>query len=163
MRKITILLLALILSLGFTGCAIKSTQEETEKIKAGTASNESILNFIPDDEGCRKLIEDMEKGEIPISCDVLYDQMGSRPSVLVEDENTIIQLYNLFSQIHVGEKTNESVTDCYHYVLFELQDGTKVGFSFENDIWIYGNDDERVKVLDAEPFWKMVRSLQDAE
>ena len=161
MRKKTLLVSLVLLTislLALGGCG----QSEPKTEVATDFPNNSIVKYLPEDEDCQKLIADMQDGRIPTSCDVLYDEMGGRTSVVTEDPSTITELYNLFTQITVGEKTDESITDSYHHVIFTLQDGTKVAFSFESDIWCYGSGiEDRVKVNASGPFWKKVRKMQD--
>ena len=102
----------------------------------------------------------MEAGKIPISCNVLYDTMGARPSVTVFDPDTIVELYNLFSQIEVIGESNMSVTDMYHHIYFELQNGLSVGCSFEGeDLLSMGR--ENYAVTGSEPLWRLVQQIQD--
>ena len=75
----------------------------------------------------------MEAGLIPQSANVLYDQSGSRPDVDVTDEETIRQIYAGLCRIEAVGETDMSVTDCYHHVIFTLQDGTQVQFAFESE------------------------------
>jgi hypothetical protein len=92
------------------------------------------------DEHLAKLIEDMEAGRIPKRCNVLYDTMGARPSVEVTDEETIKQIFELLCEIEVVGPSEWSITDCYHHVFFELQDGTIVGFRFEGEELLVGSE-----------------------
>lgn len=161
MRKGSLLVLLVILCITLFALGGCSQSESKTEVTTGLPNN-SIVKYLPEDEGCQKLIANMQDGKIPTSCDVLYDEMGSRASVVTEDTSTITELYNLFIQITVGEKTDESITDSYHHVIFTLQDGTKVAFSFESDIWCYGSGvEDRVKVNASGPFWKKVREMQD--
>lgn len=163
MRRQSLLVLITLLSVmlfALGGCG-----ESEPKPEVTTAfPDNSIVKYLSKDEGCQKLIADMQSGTIPTSCDVLYDEMGGRTSVVTEDSATISDLYNLFVQITVGEKTEESITDSYHHVIFTLQDGTKVEFSFESDIWCYGSGlEDRVKVEGTGPFWKKIKEMQNEE
>ena len=163
MRKKSLLVLLVVLSMMLFALAGCGKSEPKPEVTTDFPNN-SIVKYLPEDKGCQKLIADMKDGKIPTSCDVLYDEMGGRASVVTEDPSTITELYNLFTQITVGEKTDESITDSYHHVIFTLQDGTKVAFSFESDIWCYGSGiEDRVKVNESGPFWKKVREMQDEE
>ena len=104
-------------------------------------------------------LRDLGNGKVPTSCTVLYDQMGSLPSVTVGDEATIAELVGLVSQIRVLGPSNLGVTDSYHSVSFTLQDGTKVGFNFEGE----GNlvtKDQNYFVEGDDVLWSRVRELQ---
>ena len=113
-----------------------------------------------DDAGAAKLAADMEAGRIPAECRAMYDEMGSRPEVTVTDPETITELYNRFSKMTVGAPSNISITDCYHYISFLLQDGTQVGWSFEGTgILCVGQENYEVK--DEGNLWFVVRGLQE--
>ena len=156
-ESLLVLLVILIIMLFSSGGCSKSEPIHSVIIDS---SNNSIVKYLSDDDGCQKLISDMQSGKIPTSCDVLYDHMGGRMNVVTEDATTIAELYNLFTQIKIVEKTDESITDSYHHVIFTLQDGTKVEFSFEDDIWCYGSGvEDRVKINGAGPFWKKVKEI----
>ena len=119
----------------------------------------SILWF-QDNEEAKKLIEDMNDGNIPQECNVLYDEMGSRPEVTVTDAETITDLYNRLALMSVGEKSQMSITDSYHHIRFTLQDGTTVGWNFEGkDLLNIGTENYDVK--DEGDLWFAVRQLQE--
>ena len=119
----------------------------------------SILWF-QDNEDAKKLMEDMNDGNIPQACNVLYDEMGSRPEVTVTDAETITDLYNRLALMSVGEKSNMSITDSYHHIRFTLQDGTTVGWNFEGkDLLNIGTENYDVK--DEGNLWFAVRQLQE--
>ena len=119
----------------------------------------SILWF-QDNEDAKKLIEDMNDGNIPQECNVLYDEMGSRPEVTVTDAETITDLYNRLALMSVGEKSDMSITDSYHHIRFTLQDGTTVGWNFEGkDLLNIGTENYDVK--DEGDLWFAVRQLQE--
>ena len=158
MRKIAIIMMLLIVSVTATACTGKSEEPEPT---TGSPQN-SIVTYVPDDEGCQKLIADMKAGKIPQSCELLYDQMGSRPAVTVTDSKEVAEIYNLFTQMTVVGSTNESITDCYHHVYFKLQDGTEVRFNFEGDIWCY-SEDVRYQVQNSGKLWNKAKQLQDQE
>lgn len=113
--------------------------------------------------GYEKLVEDMEAGLIPRSANVLYDQMGSRPDVDVTDEETIRRIYEGLCRIEVVGETDISVTDCYHHVVFTLQDGTKVRFAFESEEILDCGGGRRYSVTGGSELWSLVRDLQDAQ
>ena len=121
-------------------------------------SDDSILTF-DGDAASAQLVQDMTEGKTPKSCDVLYDQMGSLPSVTVTDARTMRDIYKKLAHIQVEGTTDKSVTDSYHHVSFELQDGTKVSFGFEGeDVLVRGQ--QNYAVSDAGGLWTYVQSLQ---
>jgi len=143
--------------------------EKAEKTDdQGSESTVTVESCIPersilwfrDDEGAKKLMEDMSAGKIPQECNVLYDEMGSRPDVTVTDAETITDLYNRLSLMSVGEKSDMSITDSYHHIRFTLQDGTTVSWNFEGrDLLTVGNENYEVK--DEGNLWFAVRQLQE--
>ena len=110
-----------------TACSTPETPVETT---AGSFSEKSVLNF-EEIKNIDKLNSDMSAGKMPVSCDVLYDQMGARPNVNVTDPDTIKKIYEELGDITVTGKSTMSITDNYHHVIFTLQDGTVVRFGFE--------------------------------
>ncbi len=119
----------------------------------------SLLEF-QNDAGSAKLIKDMEEGRIPVACNVLYDQMGALPNVNVTDPDTIKEIYELTKGLVVIGESNWSITDCYHHVIFTLQDGTRVGYRFEGEgLLAWGS--KNYAVTGGGPLWAYVRTLQD--
>lgn len=162
--------LALVLSLALAACggssgaptqtAPTSEPKVTRMSKATTDIPEDSILLFQDNEGGAKLIEDMTAGRACVSCTALYDQMGSLPDVTVTDEGQIIALYNYLAHARVSDNEGEYVTDCYHFISFELQDGTHVTYRFEDTNLVWGPTN--YEVVDIEPLWSMVRDLQDA-
>ncbi len=107
-----------------------------------------------------RLVADMKTNVIPVSCAVCYDEMGSRPTVTVSDPETIKQIYSLLSNVTVEGPSQESITDSYHYVCFELLDGTKVSFNFEGER-LLSLGRENYSVSGGGPLWQLVRQIQD--
>ncbi|MGN0262597.1 MAG: hypothetical protein ACI4B9_07160 [Eggerthellaceae bacterium] len=122
-------------------------------------SSDSIVSL----SGYGRLVEDMEAGRIPQSANVMYDQMGSRPDVDVADEETIRRIYEGLCRIEVLGETDMSVTDCYHHIIFTLQDGTQVRFAFESEGILDCGDGLRYSVTGGSELWSLVRDLQDAQ
>ena len=118
-----------------------------------------ILSF-QDDENTAKLVSDMEAGKLPTECYVMYDEMGSRPEVEVTDPEILKEIYKRFSQMTVGAKTDTSVTDSYHYIIFILQDGTEVSWGFEG-IGLLIRGQENYEVSDEGGLWEYVRRMQE--
>ncbi|MDO4797071.1 MAG: hypothetical protein Q4A01_03520 [Coriobacteriales bacterium] len=139
----------------------QDTGSQTEKPHgvAINLSDDSILTF-DGSEASTQLVEDMRAGKTPKSCTVRYDQMGARPTVTVTDARTIRDVYKKLARMHVGGTTNMSVTDSYHLVSFELQDGTVVSFDFEGED-ILVRKDQNYAVADEGNLWPYVRELQD--
>ncbi|MBQ9827142.1 MAG: hypothetical protein IJM62_00505 [Lachnospiraceae bacterium] len=122
-------------------------------------ANVPILDF-SGIEGGQKLKDDMEAGRIPVKCNVLFDQMGGRPDVDVEDPEKIKKIYEYFSELEVGPESQYSITDSYHHVIFYLQDGTTVSYGFETAglLCVKGNNYE---VSGGGRLWEYVKQLQD--
>lgn len=101
----------------------------------GTATDTNrvpLLTYLTDDEKVARLVQDMKDNNVPTECDVLYDQMGANPSVKLTDEYAIREIYDLVQGITVvKDKEVMPITDSYHHIWFTLQDGTKVGWTFE--------------------------------
>lgn len=122
-------------------------------------SDDSILMF-DGDAASAQLVEDMRAGKTPTSCTVLYDQMGALPSVTVTDARTMREVYKKLARMHVEGETNMSITDSYHHVIFELQDGTKASYGFEGEaILVRGS--KNYAVQDRSGLWAYVRQLQE--
>lgn len=119
----------------------------------------SILTF-DNDKASAQLTEDMRAAKMPTACSVLYDEEGSLPTVNVSDARIMRDLYKELAPIKVVGETSESVTDGYHHVSFELQDGTTASFDFEGDnILVRGGKSYTVEGSDR--LWDYVRQLQE--
>lgn len=122
-------------------------------------SSDSILMF-DENPASAQLVKDMSEARPPTSCTVLYDQMGSQPSVTVTDPRTIREVYKKLARMHVVGETNLSMTDNYHMVSFVLQDGSTVSYYFEGEgILVRGS--KNYEVLDQGALWSYVRHLQE--
>ena len=120
----------------------------------------SILAYLADDEKVAKLVSDMEAGKVPKQCDMLYDQMGANPEVTVTDSDDISEAYRLVEQIKVNPDSQAMpVTDSYHHVYFTLQDGTRVGWSFEG-AGVIDRGRESLAVTGDDALWRHVIQLQ---
>ena len=152
---ITIMML-LMVACGHTEDTQSSTETDTP---SDNTSGVSILIF-QNDEGAAKLVSDMEEGRIPVECRAMYDEMGARPEVVITDPDTITEVYNRLGEMTIGEEANESVTDCYHYIKFTLQDGSTVGWNFEGtELLCRGQINYRV--TNPGSLWSMIRSMQE--
>lgn len=142
----------------------KDAQEETAAENNTPSSGSeiaenSIVNF-NNDKAYARLKSDMEKGDTPIECNVLYDVGGARPDVTVTDEAKIKEIYDQLAKITVGEKSSRSVTDSYHHITFRLRNDTYVSFYFEGeDLFCWEKDNYAVSGGSA--LWYTVRGLQD--
>ncbi len=170
----SVILLCMLTACGFGGKGSSkepaSTQNQTVNQQGGSQqggsqksepaiSGDSIVNF-QNEKGFVKLREDMKNGDIPIECNVLYDEEGSRPDVTVTDQETIRNIYGQLADITVGDKTDMSVTDSYHHITFRLRNDTYVSFYFEGeDIFCCGDDNYTVS--GSRNLWNTVRQLQD--
>lgn len=160
-RRMLTFAVMLATALTFGGCASKNqptTTVEPDATGQVELAPDSILLF-GNREDAAKLVADMQAGNIPTKCEALYDVEGSLPPVEVTDENAIRELYNCLAQVRIGDKSNTFVTDSYHYVVFELQDGTKVPFSFlgENLTEV---GEAVYDIKDGGSLWANIRNLQ---
>ena len=130
-----VLIIGLLTSCGSTGPEAGENQEPSVKI---VIENEESILYFNDDEGTAKLIQCFESGSVPEEATFLYDQMGSNPEITITDPEKIRELYRLLSVVTVTGETDESVTDCYHYVQFKLAEDCYIHYSFEgSEIWCY--------------------------
>ncbi len=137
------------------------TQPKTEQpTTAQGLPEDSVLAYF-NDEGLAKLAEDMAAGKVPKKCEALYDQMGGLPVVTITNEDEIRQMYDYVRNIRVLAKSDMSMTDAYHFVSFELQDGTSVGLRFEGAGNLARSDTNYYVDGDA-ALWAKVRELQGA-
>ncbi|MCI7505667.1 MAG: hypothetical protein MSA55_06805 [Coriobacteriaceae bacterium] len=153
----SIVVLPLLFSCAASG---EPTESGTLSGSGGAGDSPGSIVALP---GYERLVGDMEAGLIPQSANVLYDQSGSRPDVDVTDEETIRQIYAGLCRIEVVGETDVSVTDCYHHVIFTLQDGTQVKFAFESEEILDCGGNRRYSVTDGGELWSLVRDLQDAQ
>lgn len=139
----------------------EESEQPTVSVEAeeAAAAGTPLLQFTGIEES-KTLVSDMDAGTVPVKCNVLYDQMGARPSVMITDPATITEIYELMKDVVVIGKTNMSITDSYHHIFFTLQDGSTVGYSFEGEgILCVGRDN--YAVIGTELLWQRVRMLQD--
>ena len=136
-----------------------STSNSSQPSTVDGLVQNSILRFFEDD-GSRRLVQDMKAGKTPTSCTVLYDEDGKQPVTIVTNEDDIKKLYELVGNITVANKSDQtSTTSPSHFVSFKRQDGSTVGFRFQDK----GNlaRPDSVYVVDGdEPLWEKVRELQ---
>ena len=134
--------------------------ESGKNIGAKSKIPQNSILFYVNDKGLTRLHADMEAGDIPIECNVLYDEGGSRPDVTVTDPDVIKEIYSRFADIKVSGKSGGSMTDGYHHVTFRLRNDTYVSAYFEGEnLYAYGKDNYNVS--GGGPLWAYVRGLQD--
>ena len=121
-------------------------------------SSTSVLTF-DNDPASAQLVADMENGRIPTSCTVRYDQMGALPTVTATDERSIREVYKRLARMHVGSEPGMGVTDSYHLVSFELQDGTVTSFNFEG-VGTLVRGKTSYSVSDDGGLWEYVQFMQ---
>ena len=152
MKRLWLLLITMMLLVSCGG--IEDSEQSSKPLPS------SDVKSILQDESAAQLIHDMEEGIIPAECRVMYDAMGSRPEVVITDPEIITEVYNRLGEMLIGGETNESITDCYHYVIFVLQDGSKVGWNFEGE-GILCRGQTNYEVVDPGTLWNMVQSMQE--
>ena len=77
-----------------------------------------------------------------------------------DDPDEIAQLWKAVNAIQVGERVNESITDCYPQIVFYLTDGTYGGVRFEAK-WLCISGMENYEISNAEEFWNLTASLTE--
>ena len=166
--KLKGLLILMLCSILMVSCAVTQEPEPTPEPapvpgggteQTGDIPSDSILYF-QNDEDAAKLMKEMEAGNIPAECRAMYDEMGARPEVVMTDPDQIKEAYNRLSQMTIGGPTDYSITDCYHYIFFKLQDGTTVGWRFESANYLCWGS-QNYEVTNAGSIWSMVKELQD--
>lgn len=141
------------------GGSLEKATEPTSAEPTQIAVNCAVTDFSLI-ENADRLAEDMKNGTIPSECSVLYDEMGARPEIILTDPEQITEIYNLLSDITVNKKSEMSITDCYHHVVFKLQDGTFVRFNFEGKE-LLSLDRENYEVSGGQALWSLIRSMQE--
>ena len=160
-RGILAFVVMLVAALAIGSCTAQpEVSSPTESDSAGKTdiASDSILLF-DGNENSAKLVADMEAGNTPAECTVLYDMEGSLPTVTVTDEETIGEIYRRLAKVTVVGESTEAMTDCYHFVSFLLQDGTSVGYNFEGEDLLSGGK-TNYEIKGGGPLWAYVRTLQ---
>ena len=147
-----------------TGTTPQSGQEREEKQERASSIRASIpedsILFFENDPGLARLLADMETGEIPVECDILYDEEGARPEVAVKDPGMIRELFDRLSRVTVGSRNGMSVTDAWHYMSFRLRNDTNVVCFFNGEgLLLRGQD--TYTISGAGPLFTYIRKLQD--
>ena len=157
-NKLFILILLLITTALLTACGQTKPKTENEPCPAA-ATGESIL-YANGDEGSAMLIQYFEDGNVPEEATFLYDQMGANPEITITDAELITELYRLLGMIKVTGKSDESITDCYHYVEFKLADDCYIHYSFEgSELWCYGPQNYRIE--NSRELFRFMRELTE--
>ena len=137
-----ILFLAVGMPNGFFGDSGKGgdlDDDNTPKIGDVLSGSNPILVF-DQSEGAKKLMKAFDEGNI-VSATVLYDQGGGNEPYATTDQEEIRTIYKALKNITVTGKSEMSITDCYHFVSFEFEDGTSYGYRFEGtELLSYGSD-----------------------
>ena len=61
--------------------------------------------------------------------------------MLKDVQEEIRTIYKGLKNITVADKSEMSITDCYHFVAFTFEDGTSYGYRFEGTgLLVYGSD-----------------------
>ena len=159
--KYLLLSLLVVMTCLLAACGQKKTDSKEEpeiKTTNATESSVSSILYFNDDEGSAELIQYFKDGNVPEEANALYDQMGSNPEITITDAETIKELYQYLSMINVDGETNESLTDCYHYVQFKLTDDHYIYYSFEGtNIWRYGGKNYRIS--NSEKLFNLIKDL----
>ncbi len=164
------LVLCMLTACGSGGKGSASSQSQTSAQQSGSQQDgsqaaqsaipeNSVVNF-QKEKGYVKLQEDMKNGDIPIECNVLYDEDGARPDVTVTDPDMIREIYGQLADITVGDKTSERVTGKYHHITFRLRNDTYVSFYFEGDD-LFCRGEDNYTVSGSKNLWNSVRQLQN--
>lgn len=140
-RTLVLLSIALLAACLFAACGAAEKPAETGPKPAETDTAGIPLNSIlyyNDDPGSAELMQFFADGNVPEEAQILYDQMGSNPYILITDPAIIRELYNRLSQVTVEDKSNMSITDSYHQVEFKLAEDMYIHYSFEGSkLWSY--------------------------
>ena len=157
-----LLLCLLVLMIGsLAACGQKKTETDPEsKTTNATEFPVNSILYFNDDEGSSELIQYFEDGNVPEEANALYDQMGSNPEITITDADTIKELYKYLGMVKVDGETNESITDCYHYVQFKLADDHYIYYTFEGtDIWSYGG--KNYSISNSDKLFSLIKELTD--
>lgn len=164
------LVLCMLTACGSGGKGSASSQSQTSSQQSGSQQDgsQAVQSAIPEnsvvnfqkEKGYVKLQEDMKNGDIPIECNVLYDEDGARPDVTVTDPDMIREIYGQLADITVGDKTSERVTGKYHHITFRLRNDTYVSFYFEGDD-LFCRGEDNYTVSGSKNLWNSVRQLQN--
>ena len=142
-----ILFLAVGVPNGFFGDGGKGgdlDDDGTPKIGDVLSGSNPILVF-DQSEGAKKLMTAFDEGTIE-SVTVLYDEMGANEPYETTDQDEIRAVYKALKNLTVTGESDMSITDCYHYVVFNFADGGSYGYHFEGtDLLVYDNSNYAIE------------------
>ncbi|MBQ3322787.1 MAG: hypothetical protein IJH05_08100 [Firmicutes bacterium] len=122
--------------------------DNTPKIGEVLSGSSPILVF-DKSEGAKKLMTAFDEGSIE-SVELLYDEGGAGEPYETEDQTEIREIYKALKNITVTGESETSVTDGYHYVVFNFADGGSYGYNFEGrGILVYGEKNYEISGSDA--------------
>lgn len=163
--KYFLLSLLVMVTGSLAACGQQKTESEPEPESESKTTNTTVfpvnsILYFNDDEGSAELIQYFQNGNVPEEANVLYDQMGSNPEITITDAETIKELYKYLGMVKVDGETNESITDCYHYVEFKLADDHYIYYSFEGEnIWSYGG--KNYNISNSGKLFDLIKELTD--
>ena len=102
---------------------------------------------------------DMERGKIPMRCNIWSEEEGNILSIDVVDPDQIVQIYNLLSKMTVAEKSDMASLDSGYCLTFDLINGLDVSFSFE-DRNLLDTENGNYTVQGGEELWKLIGQIQ---
>ena len=163
--KYFLLSLLVMVTGSLAACGQQKTESEPEPESESKTTNTTVfpvnsILYFNDDEGSAELIQYFQDGNVPEEANVLYDQMGSNPEITITDAETIKELYKYLGMVKVDGETNESITDCYHYVEFKLADDHYIYYSFEGEnLWSYGG--KNYSISNSGKLFDLIKELTD--
>ena len=100
------------------------------------------------------------KENLPTKVHLHIDRMGAGTDYIIEDEEKIKELVNLFCEIKIYAETGEFVTDNYNYVVFTFGDVEK-GLSFNRyNLELHNYMGHHIYQLEnLGPFWQACAEL----
>ena len=110
------------------------------------------------------LMTAFDRGEISKVL-LMFDPEGGNAPVESDDQDVIRQAYKALKNIVILEQTKEAGPECYHNLVFTLEDGSDVAYSFDGTgILCYddgdgGNEDGSYKIEGAEALQKLYSQL----
>ena len=100
------------------GCAVQepnAAPAETPRAEQPTASEglpqDSVFTRLRDEDGLRRLAQDMKEGKVPTSCIAFYDQGGSSSVVSVTSEDEVQAMYGLAGNVVVRGKVDADAAE----------------------------------------------------
>ncbi len=151
------------------GCAVQepnAAPAETPRAEQPAASEglpqDSVFTRLRDEDGLRRLAQDMKEGKVPTSCIAFYDQGGSSSVVSVTSEDEVRAMYGLAGNVVVRGKVDADAAEAAgtrHFVSFARQDGSTVGLRFAGEGSLVTRD-ASYRVEGDAALWEKVRELQ---